>query len=142
MNLAASSPVSSLRAFLRGLVGRCPSCGKGRLFRAYLKVADHCPACREDLHHHRADDFPAYCVIFLLGHIVVPLVVWVEIAFSPPYPWQMAVWLPLTAALALLLLPRVKGAIVALQWAVCMHGFAEAKAARCVVQSPERIRTP
>ena len=44
------------------------------MFRAFLKVADHCPACGEALHHHRADDAPAYFVILIVGHIVVPLV--------------------------------------------------------------------
>ncbi len=48
--------------------GRCPACGEGRLFRAFVKVADRCNACGEDLHHHRADDFPAYLTIFMVGH--------------------------------------------------------------------------
>ena len=59
-------------AMLRGLRGRCPNCGEGRMFRAFLKVADHCPACGEALHHQRADDAPAYFVIMIVGHIVVP----------------------------------------------------------------------
>jgi len=43
------------------------------MFRAFLKVADHCAACSEALHHHRADDAPAYFVILIVGHVVVPL---------------------------------------------------------------------
>jgi len=110
-------------ALMRGLRGRCPNCGQGALFRAYLKVADHCPVCAEPLHHQRADDAPAYFVIIIVGHIVVPLALAIELAFRPPYWIQLAFWLPVTAALALLLLQPVKGAIVGVQWAYRMHGF-------------------
>jgi uncharacterized protein (DUF983 family) len=110
-------------ALARGLLGRCPNCGRGRMFCAYLKVANHCPICGEMLHHHRADDAPAYFVILIVGHIVVPLALAVELAYRPSYWMQFAFWLPATLALALLLLQPVKGAIVALQWAYRMHGF-------------------
>ena len=66
----------------RGFFGRCPNCGKGKIFRAFLKVADRCPACDEALHHHRADDAPAYFVILIVGHVVVPLALVVEVAAS------------------------------------------------------------
>jgi uncharacterized protein (DUF983 family) len=122
--------ISLMRALTRGLFSRCPRCGTGAMFRAFLKVADRCPDCGEELHHHRADDFPAYCVIFILGHVLIPLVVWVELAYSPPYWLQMVFWLPMIVIVAAALLQPVKGAIVALQWAVGMHGFAVAKAAR------------
>jgi uncharacterized protein (DUF983 family) len=110
-------------AVLRGLRGRCPNCGRGRIFRAYLKVANHCPICGEMLHHHRADDAPAYFVILIVGHIVVPLALAIELAYRPSYWMQLAFWLPATLALALLLLQPVRGAIVAVQWAYRMHGF-------------------
>ncbi|MBS0519986.1 MAG: DUF983 domain-containing protein [Proteobacteria bacterium] len=115
---------------LRGFLGRCPACGTGRLFRAFTKVADHCPACGEAFHHHRADDFPAYVVIVVVGHIVVPLAMIVEIAYQPSYWLHAAIWLPLVLALGIGLLQPVKGLIVALQWQMGMHGFAEAKLAR------------
>ena len=110
-------------AMMRGMRGHCPNCGEGKLFRAYLKVADRCEVCGEALHHHRADDAPAYFVILIVGHIVVPLVLAVETAFAPPYWVHIALWFPLTIALSLALLPRVKGAIVGWQWAQFMHGF-------------------
>lgn len=110
-------------ALLRGFRGRCPNCGKGRLFRAYLKVVDRCAVCGEDYHHHRADDAPAYFVILIVGHIVVPLVLVVERAFAPSYWVHFALWFPLIIVLALGLLQPVKGTIVAWQWANFMHGF-------------------
>lgn len=118
-------------ALKRGFFGRCPHCGEGRLFRAFVKVVDHCDKCGEVYRHHRADDFPAYLVIVLVGHIMVPLVMWVEIAYSPSYWVHAAIWGPLILALGLGLLQPIKGAIVALQWQTGMHGFAEGKLARC-----------
>ncbi len=107
----------------RGFFGYCPACGRGRMFRAFLKVADHCPACGEALHHHQADDAPAYFVILIVGHLVVPLALIVEIAWSPPYWLHAAIWLPLTAGLAIGLLQPIKGATVGWQWSHYMHGF-------------------
>ncbi len=113
----------SWSAMSRGWRGRCPNCGEGRMFRAFLKVADHCPACGEAFHHQRTDDAPAYFVILIVGHIVVPIVFAVEVAFSPSYWVHAAIWLPLTIGMSLALLPPIKGALVSLQWALRMHGF-------------------
>jgi uncharacterized protein (DUF983 family) len=110
-------------ALLRGLACRCPNCGRGRMFRAFLKVADRCAVCGEDLHHQQADDAPAYFVIFAVGHIVVPLALSVEFTFAPPYWVHAVLWAPLTLGLAIGLLQPFKGAIVAWQWAQRMHGF-------------------
>jgi uncharacterized protein (DUF983 family) len=117
------APRDTWAAMLRGWRGRCPNCGEGRMFRAFLKVADHCPACGEALHHQRTDDAPAYFVILIVGHIVVPIVFTVEVAFAPSYWVHAALWLPLTIAMSLALLPPIKGALVGLQWAMRMHGF-------------------
>lgn len=110
-------------ALLRGLRGRCANCGEGRMFRAFLKVVDHCPVCNEALYHHRADDAPAYFVIAIVGHVVVALIFAIEVTFWPPLWLQFAFWLPVTVLLALVLLQPVKGAIVGLQWTYRMHGF-------------------
>lgn len=113
------------QAMARGLRCRCPNCGEGRIFRAFLKVADTCPACGEVLSHHRADDLPAYLVIVVVGHIVVPIALWIETNYAPPVALQLALYLPLTLVASLLLLQPVKGAVVGLQWAFRMHGFDE-----------------
>jgi uncharacterized protein (DUF983 family) len=121
---------STAQAMWRGFIGRCPQCGKGRLFERFLKVADHCPECGEEFFHHRADDFPAYVVILLVGHITVPALLAVEVAYAPPIWLQLLIWLPLIFLSALALLQPVKGAIVGLQWQLGMHGFEESKLRR------------
>ena len=111
-------------AVRRGFLERCPNCGKGRLFRAYLKVVDACTVCGEDLHHQRADDAPPYITMLIVGHIVVAGVLAAEEAWPQSPMWLGAiVWIWLTFVLSLLLLPRVKGALVGDQWALRMHGF-------------------
>jgi uncharacterized protein (DUF983 family) len=112
-------------AMKRGFRGRCPRCGEGKLFRAFLKVADNCAVCGLDFTPHRADDLPAYLVIVIVGHIVVPLALFIETNYSPPVALQLAVYLPLTFFASLLLLQPVKGAVVGMQWALRMHGFDE-----------------
>jgi uncharacterized protein (DUF983 family) len=107
----------------RGLRGRCPRCGEGKLFRAFLKVDDHCSVCGLDFTPHRADDLPAYLVIIVVGHIVVPTALLIETNYSPPVWLQLAIYLPLTLVASLALLQPVKGAVVGLQWALHMHGF-------------------
>ncbi|MGJ4944597.1 DUF983 domain-containing protein [Bradyrhizobium sp. HKCCYLS1011] len=110
-------------AMKRGCRGRCPRCGEGKLFRAFLKVADACDKCGQDFSGHRADDLPAYLVIVIVGHIVVPLALYIETNYSPPVALQLSIYLPLTLFASLALLQPVKGAVVGLQWALHMHGF-------------------
>ncbi len=111
-------------ALRRGFRRRCPNCGQGPVMRSYLKVRDHCPVCREDLHHHRADDGPAYLTILLVGHLMAPLLHVVFVAWRPEPMILFTIFAVGCAGLSLYLLPRLKGAIVAFQWARQMHGFA------------------
>lgn len=110
-------------AVMRGFRRRCPNCGEGRMFSGYLKVADSCPACKEELHHHRADDGPAYLTILVVGHLMAPLIHIVFTRFRPEPLVMATVFTVGCVALSLYLLPRLKGVVVAIQWAKRMHGF-------------------
>jgi uncharacterized protein (DUF983 family) len=123
-------PSSRLTAMTRGFLGRCPACGRGRLFGRFLKVAPRCAACGTEFHHHRADDFPPYIVMFVVGHVVVYGILQAETRFEVPLSVHLAIWPALTLVLALGLLQPVKGAVVGLQYALGMHGFGAAAAAR------------
>jgi uncharacterized protein (DUF983 family) len=96
----------------RGLRNRCPYCGVGRVFAGYLKLTPECSNCHAPLGRLRADDAPPYFTIFLVGHILVPPVFWVEKAYEPPMWIHMVVWLPLFTILCILLLRPIKGAVV------------------------------
>src|SRR5262245_27133131 len=105
-------PVSLPQAMSRGFTMRCPNCGTGKLFGRFLKVVVLCSVCGEELCHHRADDFPAYVVIFVVGHIVVSGALSVEMNYAPPMWLELLIWLPVTLISALALLQPTKGAIV------------------------------
>lgn len=121
---AQPEPRSTWRAVKRGLRGRCPACGEGKLLHHYLKVVDACPCCGEEMHHHRADDFPAYLTILVVGHVLVGLMFGVDEAWPDlPLSVHFMVWPALVVVMSLWLLPIVKGALVAYQWALRMHGF-------------------
>jgi uncharacterized protein (DUF983 family) len=128
--MPAPEPVSPAATIWRGFRMKCPNCGTGRLFGRFLQVVDRCADCGEELHHHRADDFPPYLVIFAVGHAVVPAVLAVEIDYAPPIWLQFVIWLPLTFILALALMQPVKGAVVALQWQLGLAGFEPSKLRR------------
>lgn len=112
-------------ALRRGFARRCPDCGEGRVFDGLLKVRESCASCGLELHHHRADDAPPYFTILIVGHIVVPLALVAEQKLEPALWLHMALWCSLTLALTLVLLPRVKGALIGLQWSQRMHGFGD-----------------
>jgi len=103
-----------LPALLRGLSCKCPACGKTRLFTGYLRVADSCADCNAPLGSIRADDAPPYFTIFIVGHIVVPGMFLLDRAYEPSDLVQAAIWLPVTAILALALLRPIKDATVGL----------------------------
>src|ERR1700759_2012237 len=106
------------QALKRGFRGRSPRCGEGKLFRAFLKTANNCSVCGLDFTPHRADDLPAYLVIVIVGHIVVPIALWIETNYSPAVWLQLSTYLPLTFIMSLALLQPVKGTVVGMQWAL------------------------
>jgi len=106
------------QAMLRGMAGRCPNCGKGRLFRRYLKVQPTCESCQADLAQFRADDGPAYLTILLVGHLVVaPLLLFPIVWESSPWISLPAILIPLLA-ITLVTLPRIKGGWVGLMYSL------------------------
>lgn len=103
-----------LTAVVRGAKGLCPACGETKCFRGYLKVVPECEACGAPLGQIRADDAPPYFTIFIVGHIIVGLLLWVEKAYKPELWVHAILWLPLTLALTMALMQPVKGATLGL----------------------------
>jgi uncharacterized protein (DUF983 family) len=129
--IASSDPTDAderpLRpALMRGWRRRCPNCGAGPMMRGYLTVREACPVCGEALHHQRADDGPAYLTILIVGHLMAPALLFTYTHWKPEPMLVAVLFSVLTVALSLYLLPRLKGGLVALQWAKRMHGFGAA----------------
>lgn len=110
-------------ALHRGWRRRCPRCGSGPMMQGYLSVRDHCTVCGEDLHHHRADDGPAFLTILIVGHLMAPFLHIAFVRFRPEPLILFTVFAVGCLTLALYLLPRTKGAMVAFQWSRQLHGF-------------------
>jgi uncharacterized protein (DUF983 family) len=109
----APSLASTLAA---GLAGRCPACGRGKLFSGYLALAPRCDVCGLDYSFAEAGDGPAGFVILITGFIVVGAALFVEMAYAPPYWLHALIWGPLAILLPLLLLRSFKGVLIALQY--------------------------
>ncbi|QKV17982.1 DUF983 domain-containing protein [Oricola thermophila] len=110
-------------AIKRGFAGKCPHCGEGRLFRAFVKPVDSCPVCDEDMTHQRADDFPAYLNVVIVGHVGVGGFTMAE-AMTDLSGWvHLAIWIPIMLFMAVVLMQPLKGAVIGFQWANYMHGF-------------------
>lgn len=124
MDAVAEQPVrDTKRSMLRGWRRKCPHCGSGPLLKSYLKVNDTCAVCREEFHHHRADDGPAYLTILFVGHLMAPLLHLVFVTWRPEPLTLFTIFAVGCVGLSLYLLPRLKGAIVGYQWARGMGGF-------------------
>lgn len=106
-------PAPAPSPYLAGLKLRCPACGKGRLFRAYLKIADTCEVCGEDLSALEQGDGPAVFATLILGFLVVGLALLVEVKYMPPFWVHAALWIPLTLGGTLVILPPLKGLMAA-----------------------------
>lgn len=102
---------------LRGVRQRCPNCGEGRLYRSYLKVDPACAACGHDNAQYPADDAPPYFTILIVGHLVIAPLLAFPFILIWPLGWVLGLTLPSLAALTLLVLPRVKGAVIGFHWA-------------------------
>jgi len=101
-----------------GFRRRCPSCGRGRLFESYLRVVGACETCGEELARFRADDAPAYFTIAIVGHVAVFGLLLLEQNMTLPMWLLAALFVPGTLIATLMLLPRVKGALVGLHWSL------------------------
>src|SRR6195256_4057051 len=101
---------------LAGLAGRCPRCGKGKMFSGFLTLRPACDACGLDYAFIDAGDGPAVFVILLAGFIVVGSALVVEFKYAPPFWLHAVLWLPLILLTTLLPLRSMKSLLIALQF--------------------------
>lgn len=104
-------------AMLRGFRGRCPKCGAGKLLSGYMRPVPECDRCGEDLAPYQTADFASYLVMFAVGLLFMPVVLVVSIS-SAASSWLVSAVVAIALVSALLLLPRAKGAGIALLWAL------------------------
>jgi uncharacterized protein (DUF983 family) len=103
-------------AFLTGMKGACPRCGRGKLFRGFLTVAARCNQCGLDFAFADAGDGPAVFVCLFAGFIVLGAALWTELTFEPPFWLHLVIFLPMTLIVCVGLLRPLKGLLIALQY--------------------------
>jgi len=103
-------------SIMRGLRGRCPNCGEGRLFAGFLSVRPTCESCGLDNRFADSGDGPAVFVILGAGFVVVFAALLVEVLYRPPFWLHAALWVPLILLTTLAPLRVVKGLLIALQY--------------------------
>lgn len=109
-------PAGFAPALLRGLRGQCPRCGGGGLFRKWLKPVDRCPHCDHDWSVQQADDFPAYIGIFIVGHLLAPVVIAMVGSFGMSAWLTLAIILPVAVVMLIAMLQPTKGAVIGMLW--------------------------
>lgn len=119
----ASLPATGWQAVLRGIRGRRPKCGEAKLFGRFLKPVLRCARCDQDWSLQSADDFPAYVSLLLTGHLMAPIIIGLTRSAGLSLLGLGLIILPMTLVLSIGLLQPAKGAIIALQWWLGMHGF-------------------
>jgi uncharacterized protein (DUF983 family) len=116
---------SRRQAMWRAARNKCPQCGEGKLLAGYVKVEESCSSCGLSFSGHRADDAPPYFTMMIVGHIVIPLALELKRHVHPPLALQFLLWTFVMGIMTWWLLPKVKGALIGLQWANRMHGFSD-----------------
>lgn len=112
-NIGDFPPVDPIKV---GLQGCCPRCGSGKLFDGFLKIKPNCSACGLDYSFADAGDGPAVFVMLIVGFLIMGLALWFDSLFSPPVWLHALIWLPLAGVVSLVLLRKLKGIMVALQY--------------------------
>jgi uncharacterized protein (DUF983 family) len=113
MTAPAAMPLS--KTIAAGLAGRCPRCGKGRLFQGFITLRPRCETCGLDFAFADSGDGPAVFIIMVAGFIVVGAALVTEIVYAPPFWVHAALWLPLILVVTIGPLRPLKGLMIALQ---------------------------
>ncbi|WP_273725649.1 DUF983 domain-containing protein [Brucella gallinifaecis] len=106
-------PVDPIKS---GVMGHCPRCGEGKLFKGFLTVAPRCSVCGLDYTFADSGDGPAAFVILIIGFIVVGAALWLEVNYGPPLWLHFLLWVPLAIILSLVAMRSMKGILINLQY--------------------------
>jgi uncharacterized protein (DUF983 family) len=107
---------SLLTGVRRGIARKCPACGEGALFCGYLAVRPICPACGNDNDQYPSDDFAPYVTIFLVLHLMVPILFAADRTWDMSVGFEAALAIPIFLIVTLLVLPFAKGAVIGFAW--------------------------
>ena len=102
--------------FAAAALGKCPVCGRGRLFRSWLKVADACDVCGTHFKAAEAGDGPVVFVILIAGFLACAGLLTTFFMFPDwPVSTHLMIWPAFAVAVSLALMQPLKGLMLASQ---------------------------
>ena len=105
-----------LSPFATGIRGRCPRCGRGRLFKGFLTLAPACDVCGLSYAFADPADGPAFFVICFACVPAVLFAVWLEVEYQVPYWVHLVTSLPVLLLTCIPPLRPLKGWLIASQY--------------------------
>lgn len=99
-----------------GIRGRCPRCGRGKLFDGFLKLAPKCNACGLDYSFADPADGPAFFVMMTMAFPATGFGMWIELSYDPPLWVHLVTTLPFLLLSCIPILRPIKGVLVASQY--------------------------
>lgn len=106
---------------MTGILGRCPRCQQGSLFRGFLKLAPRCEVCGLDYSFADPADGPAFFSMSIVAFPALAFALWLQLTYEPPFWVHLVTTLPLTVGACVVLLRPLKG------WLVCSQYFHKAE---------------
>ena len=110
--------MSEQSLFKTSLQCKCPKCQKGDLYKGgfTLELRERCDECGLDLTKNDSADGPAVFLIFVLGFLLVPLALIVEMFFAPPLWVHAVLWTVVALGMTIGALRPLKSLVIALQF--------------------------
>ncbi len=86
------------------------------MFKSWLKIADRCDRCGLDYRFAAPDDGPAFFSLCIIAFPLAFIVVWIQVAFDPPWWVHLFTSVPVMVLGCVLPLRPIKGWLVASQY--------------------------
>ncbi len=99
-----------------GLNRRCPQCAIGKTMVGYLKQQPSCAHCGADFTDITPDDAPAWATIFISGHFVTTIMVYIVRGDFFPLWGEMLALVVVAMPFILFFLPIMKGMFINIIW--------------------------
>lgn len=98
------------------LKGRCPACGKGKLYHSLLRINNRCSHCGLNLAEREQGDGPAFLAILLIGALTAISATVMDMKLEPPLWVHAVIWIPFVFIGSILSLRWIKAWMIAVQY--------------------------
>jgi uncharacterized protein (DUF983 family) len=107
--------------FKTGVGGKCPRCGRGKLFDGYLTVAKSCTSCGLSYDFADSGDGATWFVMLFACVFGVGSILGIEIAYNPAWYVHVMIAIPVLIILPMIMLRPAKGFLICQQWVHNAH---------------------